>query len=322
MGPRRGELGNWGRRLWLQLAGLVAFNGFYWREWGKYFCLPVLNCYACPVGTVACPIGSLTAFALIRDIPYYIIGTIGIVGVSVGRAFCGWACPFGLLQDGLYRIPSPKWRLPRAADGLKYGLLAVLVIGLPWMLGAGLQSSGAQRILEQDTGSIDYCALVCPAGTLEAGIPGLAVNPDIRSRVSWRTWSKLGILVVVLGLMVVSRRSFCRGLCPLGALIALASRISLLQLRTDPEKCTRCMRCTRVCPTACRTVPEEPGGKETTAECVLCLDCVRSCPETGALSARLAGRVIAMSQGKKDVKDVKDAKDAKDVKDVKDVNDG
>ena len=291
--------------MWLQLAGLVAFNGFYWRGMGKYLCVPVLNCYACPVGAVACPIGSLTAFAQWRLIPYYIIGTIGIVGVSVGRAFCGWACPFGLLQDALYRIRSPKWRLPRAADGVKYAMLAVLVIGLPWMLG-GSGASGAERILEQDTGSLDYCALFCPVGTLEAGIPGLVVNPDIRARASWRTWSKLGILVMVLGLVVVSRRSFCRGLCPLGALIALASRVSLLQLRTDPEKCTRCMRCVRVCPTACRKVPEELGGKETTAECVLCLECVRSCPETGALSARLAGRVIAMSQGRKDGKDGKD----------------
>ena len=209
--------------MWLQLAGLVAFNGFYWRGVGKYLCVPVLNCYACPVGAVACPIGSLTAFAQWRLIPYYIIGTIGIVGVSVGRAFCGWACPFGLLQDALYRIRSPKWRLPRAADGVKYAMLAVLVIGLPWMLG-GSGASGAERILEQDTGSLDYCALFCPVGTLEAGIPGLMVNPDIRARASWRTWSKLGILVMVLGLVVVSRRSFCRGLCPLGALIAASDR--------------------------------------------------------------------------------------------------
>lgn len=292
------EIGNWGRRLYLQLGALVAFNGFFWRAQGKYFCLPVLNCYSCPVGTVSCPIGSLTAFSLVQRIPYYIIGTLGLIGLSVGRAFCGWACPFGLLQDGLFRIPSRKWHLPRAVNGFKYALLVVLVIGLPALLGAGGESTGTERIVDDSAGALDYCALVCPAGTLEAGIPGLAANSEFRERASWRTVSKLAILVVVLGLMVVSRRSFCRALCPLGAAMAVASRVSLLRLRTDPEKCTRCMRCARVCPTGSRVVPAEDGGREASAECVLCLDCTRSCPEAGALSARLGGRVIAKSQGR------------------------
>ena len=51
------EIGTWGRRLSVQIVSLVACNGYFWSRPGKYFCIPVLQCYACPIGTVACPIG-------------------------------------------------------------------------------------------------------------------------------------------------------------------------------------------------------------------------------------------------------------------------
>ena len=298
MSTRRSDIAPLGKRLKLQLFSLVALNSYFWSPVGKYVCVPVLNCYACPVGAVSCPIGSITAFALFRLIPYYIIGTLGLVGVTVGRAFCGWACPFGLLQDALYRLRSRKWRMPRPANWLKYALLLVLVIGLPALYRKGQDKTGADRIVAEKVGARDYCAFVCPVGTLEAGVPGIVVSKDLRAKATWRTWSKFAILFGVLGLMVVSRRSFCRTLCPLGATMALLSRASLLRLRTDSAKCTRCLRCVKVCPTDCRKVPERAGQAEATAECVLCLDCVRGCPEPGALSALLAGREISVSKGK------------------------
>jgi polyferredoxin len=285
----------WGARLKVQLIGLAVLNSYFWAPIGKYACIPVLNCYACSLATTACPIGTITAFALVREIPYYVIGTLGMVGVAVGRIFCGWACPFGLLQDLLYRLRSPKWRLPRGANALKYALLLALVIAAPISLGGGAQKAGSDRVVKQSTGAVDYCALVCPMGTLEAGVPGLVINAKIREDMSWKSWLKLGLLAAVLGLMIVSRRSFCRTLCPLGAAMALMSKTSFLHLSTDQDRCTRCMRCVAACPTYARTVPDETRRKEATAECVLCLECVRRCPEPDALSARLGARAIMTS---------------------------
>lgn len=299
MARSKSEVGRWGRRLPVQLAGLVAFNAYFFASIGKRFCIPVLNCYSCPIGTVACPIGSITAFALMRRIPFYIIGSLGLIALAVGRAFCGWGCPFGLLQDGLYRIKSYKWRMPKAANGLKYALLAVLVVGLPLWLGGGKLSGASDRITGEGTGAFDYCSLICPAGTLEGGVPSMARSSEVRSAMSWRSWSKLGILVGVLGLVVVSRRGFCRALCPLGALMALGSRMTLTRLRTDGNACTKCMRCVKVCPTSARRLPFNDKKIEATSECVLCLDCVRNCPEQGALSACFGGRPFAVSKEKK-----------------------
>jgi ferredoxin-type protein NapH len=283
----------WGNRLRLQILGLAAFNSYFWAPVGKSLCIPVLNCYACPIGTTACPIGSLSAFMQVRRIPYYVIAWLGLVGVSLGRAFCGWACPFGFLQDALYRLPGRKFRLPRPFNWLKYALLVALVMAIPWWRADKRQDGSAQVVTE--TSVINYCSTICPAGTLEAGIPGLVVNKVIRQNTSWKGWSKVGFLVLVLVLMVFSSRSFCRALCPLGGAMALTSNVSLLQLRTDQEKCTRCMRCTKVCPTEARKVPEQPRQAEKTAECVLCLDCVRNCPEPGALNAQLGSKCIMTS---------------------------
>jgi ferredoxin-type protein NapH len=283
-----------GRRA-LQLFGLVAFNGYYWAPQGKFACLPVLNCYACPIGTVACPIGSTIAFSFVRRFPFYILGMLGALGVMVGRAFCGWACPFGLLQDGLHKIPTRKWKLPTAFNGLKYLLLISLVFVIPFWLGGGKERKGSDSLLVGQEGTVDYCSTICPAGTLEGSIPWLITTPSLRAHISWRTWSKIGLLVVILGLTVVSSRFFCRALCPLGALMAFATPVSLLRLETNQEKCTRCRKCIRVCPTAARLLPEAKSGKEASWECVMCLDCVKKCPESGALLAKFGFKTIMTS---------------------------
>jgi polyferredoxin len=294
----KATLGRWGSRIYVQTLGVLAFNNYFFSSLGKRTCIPVLNCYSCPIGAVACPIGTITGFALLQRIPYYVIGTLGLAGAALGRAFCGWGCPFGFLQDLMYRIPSPKWKLPRAFGGLKYVLLVVLVIGLPLFLEGGKMKGAGDRITGEAPGAYDYCALVCPAGTLEASVPMLISDPELRAQAAWSTWRKFGILGAVLVLMVFFRRSFCRALCPLGAIMAVFSRFSLSRLETDPGACIRCMKCVRVCPTASRMVPEEKGGKESSIECVFCLDCVRSCPEAGALSARVAGVATAVSKGR------------------------
>ena len=334
MAAKRKTIGRAGRRTLFQWVSTVLANSYVLSPAGKFLCVPILNCYSCPIGTTACPIGSLSAFAMLRRVPYYILGLLGLIAITCGRMFCGWACPFGMLQDLMYRIPSPKWSMPKGGNALKYVLLFVLVLASPFFLRGGMDKSAEERI----TGAAktyDYCSLVCPAGTLEAGIPYRiikafsprskaseeAADPDPSAAIaaslldegagppegaaastsgSWRFGTKLGILIVVLFLMVPMRRSFCRGLCPLGALMAIFSRASLLRLRTDRGRCTRCRRCVTVCSTSCRHVPEKERQRETTAECVLCLDCVRNCPVSGALSVTFAGKRLTTSRGKTD----------------------
>jgi Pyruvate/2-oxoacid:ferredoxin oxidoreductase delta subunit len=78
---------------------------------------PVLNCYGGPLSVFACPLGSfqqiigMKGVVLWQNIPWVVLGVFIIVGAFVGRAGCGFLCPFGLWQDLLYKIRiGPKAR--------------------------------------------------------------------------------------------------------------------------------------------------------------------------------------------------------------------
>ena len=100
------------------------------------------------------------------------------VGILVGRFICGWLCIFGLIQELLYKIPTPKIIIPEKIDRplryLKYFVLGILVIGLPLFYrneyGAGLPF---------------FCEFVCPVGTLEGGIPLVLLNDALRPALGW-----------------------------------------------------------------------------------------------------------------------------------------
>ena len=102
----------------------------------KKFCVPGMNCYSCPGALGACPIGALQSFftARNRSFPFYVLGYLAAVGVIAGRFICGWLCLFGLIQELLYKIPTPKLKLSGRPDrvlrNLKYLVLAVLVVAL------------------------------------------------------------------------------------------------------------------------------------------------------------------------------------------------
>ena len=91
-------------------------------------CFPVLNCWACPTASVACPLGALqNAIGDMRAVfvlPFYIIGTLVTVSALIGRSMCGWLCPFGLLQDLLGRLRRRQVLLPYWTGYLKYVMLS------------------------------------------------------------------------------------------------------------------------------------------------------------------------------------------------------
>jgi ferredoxin len=95
----------------------------------------------------------------------------------------------------------------------------------------------------------------------------------------------MGILFLfILFLNRIRPRFWCRVLCPLGALLGIFSRFSLLKLNKDQEKCTKCQRCTKSCQGAASPIP---GQEWESAECLFCFNCINACPED-ALSFRFS----------------------------------
>jgi len=232
----------------------------------KLLCTPGLNCYSCPAAAVSCPIGAMQIFftGVRVNISLYVVGFLLMVGSVFGRFICGFVCPMGLLQDLLYRIKTRKLivRL-RFLRYVKYGVLALFVVGLPLLLTNELTGQGDPW----------FCKYICPSGTIFAAVPLLAVHGFLRDMLGFQFVIKAGIAVVVVVLSVFVLRVFCRVLCPLGAIYALLNRIALVHMQCDKEKCNGCGQCSKVC-----HIKIEPAKDPNSGECFRCGKCTAGCP--------------------------------------------
>lgn len=98
-------------------------------------CAPGFWCHGCSWATFACPVGVIAYGSAVHAVPILAIGTVLAIGAICGRLVCSFICPFGLLQDLLHKIPSPKITLPRFVRYGKYAALVLLVLLLPWWVG-------------------------------------------------------------------------------------------------------------------------------------------------------------------------------------------
>ena len=234
----------------------------------KAVCVPGMNCYSCPGALGACPIGSLQATLNAREykISLYVVGLLVIFGTFLGRFVCGFLCPFGLIQDLLFKIPFVKKirRLPgeKFLRYFRFFFLAVFVLILPAFVAdfTGL-------------GEPWFCKWICPVGTLEGGIPLVLLNSAMRGAAGFIFRWKLAILILTLFSSIIIYRPFCRYVCPLGAIYGVFNKISFYRFKIDTEKCTKCGACQKACKLDI-PVYENPNS----ADCIRCGECKNACP--------------------------------------------
>lgn len=247
----------------LQNANLKGFfTGDIYQGAGKNVCVPGLNCYSCPGAVGACPVGSLqnTLSSYRFQFPYYVVGLMIFFGALLGRAVCGFLCPFGWLQDLIHRIPFPykvkTFKGDRPLRRLKYVVLLVMVLLLPSMI----------RFTPV------YCKYLCPSGTL-AGILLSLSNTELFAVLGGRFLWKASILALILFLSLMLYRPFCKYLCPLGAFYAFFNRISVLRLSVNEQACIHCGKCAGAC-----GMGVDPSHTPDSGECIRCGKCVSCCP--------------------------------------------
>ncbi len=251
----------------LQNANIKGFfTGCIYQGAAKNVCVPGLNCYSCPGALGACPLGSLQNALGARNFrfPYYVLGLMIFFGALLGRAVCGFICPFGLLQDLIDKIPftvkKKTFRGDRALRKLKY-LILLLTLSLPM----------AVKLTPF------FCKYICPAGTL-AGLLLALSDSSIGALLGSRFAFKLALLILALLAAAVIYRPFCKYVCPLGAFYGLFNRVSAVRIKADSHSCVSCGACSSVC-----GMGVDPAKEPDSPECIRCGACVRSCP-AGALA--------------------------------------
>ena len=275
------------KRKLIQLYSALLYNahlrgfidGEIYQGKTKAVCVPGFNCYSCPGAVGACPLGSIQnalAYSGHRA-GWYVLGIIMIFGLSLGRTICGWLCPLGLIQELLHKIPTPKVkksRVTRALSYLKYIILAVFAVAIPMWYG-----------IRHDLAVPGFCKYICPAGTFEGAI-GLLSNPNNAGYFSMLKilFTRKFVIMLIIGLSCIfCYRSFCRFICPLGAIYGMFNKLALVSVKVDENRCNGCGACVRGCQMDVRHVGDH--------ECINCARCIASCSRN-ALSLRAGTRTI------------------------------
>ena len=262
-----------GKRKIIQLASAILYNANFsgfknakiYQGPIKNACVPGLNCYSCPGAIAACPLGSFQNYimqkrgvsGLLNRFPFYVLGLLILFGIIFGRVVCGFLCPFGLIQELIYKIKTPKIKkndTTRKLTIIKYFILIFFAILLPIIL---------------DNPS--FCKYICPAGTIEAGIIHVSLNKALQSSIgflfNWKVF--IAILIIIMSLFMY--RFFCRFICPLGAIYSFFNNHAILRLKIDEKKCTHCNVCINTCLMDVKKVSDR--------ECIECGECIKKCPE-------------------------------------------
>lgn len=222
--------------------------------------------------------------------------TVGVT-LLLGRVFCGWFCPLGAVNDFAGSLARKRVRketgLDRHGHRFKYyvlvGVLVAAVLGFHFVGFLDPISLTVRSFSIAVGPAVDYVIhgffdLLYRAdvgwlvGASESAYEWLRGHLISFEQPSFVQGGFIGVLfATIFVLNFVRRRFWCRFLCPLGALLALVSRYSLLGHKLEEERCDNCKLCLTTCAGGAR--PNAESGKWRGAECVMCMSCESICPQ-------------------------------------------
>ena len=199
-----------------------------------------------------------------------LIGTVTVFLLWVlvgGRSFCSWVCPYHLVAEFGEKmhdkLAAKKWIKPvtfhRGVRTVFYVIFALLAVVTGYTVFETISATG---ILSR--------AMIYG--------PGLAL---------------LWVLALLLFEIFVSKRAWCRYVCPIGLTYGLVGTVSPVRVKYNVETCHHEGDCRKVCEVPHVLEPtirmrardvEVPIG----ADCTRCGLCVDACP-TNSLNFEIAG---------------------------------
>jgi polyferredoxin/formate hydrogenlyase subunit 6/NADH:ubiquinone oxidoreductase subunit I len=201
---------------------------------------------------------------------------IVVLTLLAGRFFCGWLCPLGTCLDAGDKLFFRKRRDKRGesregnARNIKYYVLVAVLV-------AAFFSSQLAYLLDPITIITRAFTLaafpIVQFGVHSAGGQSPVFPADVQYffRLNFLA---AAVFVTIIALNSVSRRYWCRNLCPLGALLGVFSKVSLIRRKVS-DRCPSCAKCIPDCKMG--AIKDDPKQYQAT-ECVYCYSCTCVCP--------------------------------------------
>lgn len=205
----------------------------------------------------------------------------------VGKAFCGWVCPLGTVQEWINRL-GRRFGLPQNAIGIapnrrvrpwKWVILLGLVFAIPLAAGMGVAPHSLGN---------PYCD-VCPSRIVTTLMTG-QVDEFAVNETNWVKFALGAVANTLFGFVIIAalalRQPFCR-ICPMLAMNALFRHAALTRLsKRQHDKCEKCGICHKACPMDIHEIHQAHGRKAFHEDCTLCGRCAEFCPDDDVISIR------------------------------------
>lgn len=188
------------------------------------------------------------------SVPAVVLAFIFFAALAVigNKLVCGWACPFGALQELIYSLPLLR-RLKRrkvpfvVSNSIRGGLFVLMLLLLFGVIGGR-------------KGFVLYHG----------------INPFNLFNLEFESLSILLAVIVALVLSLGVYRPFCQFVCPFGLLSWILERVSLVRVKVDHSRCNRCGSCIQACPL--EAAKHLVAGQLLAADCYSCARCLKVCP--------------------------------------------
>ncbi|NNJ92353.1 MAG: 4Fe-4S binding protein [Gammaproteobacteria bacterium] len=287
--------------------------------------LPALSCAYDPVASDYCvliptqhqlnhrvgeAIVRMQGFAFSMLLPlFFTFINFFILFVIFNKAFCGWICPLGTIQELFFRLGRflgrPLHHLKPHQTGkvrpIKWLMLVGLVMALPLMAGFGVAPHEAG----------DAFCQVCPSRIITSMAAGsteqLAVSTSSLTDTIFGAIRAFLVGFIVIAALAI-RQPFCR-ICPMLSLHAVFRRLSLTRLvKVQNDHCDKCGICTKACPMDIPEIWQEHGPKAFNEDCTLCGRCAEFCPQDSVISIKTGPLTVFKSSREHYKKRVKQQK--------------
>jgi len=215
----------------------------------------------------------------------------------LGKAFCGWVCPLGTLQELVQKVGRrfglPLHQLDADRTGrvrpVKWLLLLALVLALPLLTGLG--------VTPHEFGN-PYCD-ICPSRIATTLLTGnteqMGINTASPLAFAIGAFGNTLFGFIAVGALAI-RQPFCR-ICPMLALNASVRHLSLTRLvKRKHAACDKCGICAQACPMDIHEIRTETGRKAFHEDCTLCGRCAEFCPQDDVIALKFGPLNLFSSQ--------------------------